>query len=76
MYDILIVSVDIIIIQAVKVSLFAVSGVTVKLTVIGVLSGATCPASSRVQSSTVEEPSSAVYLGCVNPTLRPKMHKD
>lgn len=63
-------------IQAVKDSLLAVSGVTVNPTVIGFLSAATCPASSRVQSSNVEELSRAVYIRCVNPTLRSKTEKD
>lgn len=56
--------------------LLAVSGVTVNLTVIAFLSAATCPASSRVQSSNVEELSRAVYMGCVNPTLRSEIEKD
>ena len=63
-------------IQAVKDSLLAVSGVTVNGTVIRFPSPATRPDSSRVQSSNIEELSRAVYIGCVNPTLRSKCRKD
>ena len=53
-------------------SRLAVSGVTVNLMVIGFVSTAICPFSSRVQRLNMEELSRAVYIRCVNPTVRSK----